>query len=332
MIPGVDVSAGRAEGRQRRERRPVAERPEPLTVEPGTVLTRPNGESYVPRDLAGHHDVAALRAFAATGLFALLAGEPGTGKTALAEAAFPDLISVQCHGDMTVAHLLGTHLPTAEGGWRWADGPLTEAARRGRPLYLDEIDSMPLDVSTVLHSVMDGRGVIRIDDRPDSPPVRAKDGFYVLGSYNPGGLGGRRLSEALLSRFSVQVTVATDHDAARGLGVPEELVTIAENLEAKSRSDRASGGRGVWAPQMRELLAARRLVDAGLGLDFAASSMIGQCPWPEDVDIVREVSEHVLGVRLEPLRLGAQAWRSEARPRREDEHVRGSHDRPTRTR
>jgi hypothetical protein len=27
---------------------------------------------------------------------------------------------------MTVASLLGTHLPTEAGGWTWADGPLTE--------------------------------------------------------------------------------------------------------------------------------------------------------------------------------------------------------------
>ena len=39
-------------------------------------------------------------------------------------------------------------------------------------------------------------------------------------------------------------------------------MTIAENLLVKSDSDRQSGGRGVWSPQMRELLAARRLMDA----------------------------------------------------------------------
>ncbi len=277
-------------------------------LDPDDPLVRPNGETYLPRDLGGHHDVAALRAFAAAGLFVLLAGEPGSGKTALAEAAFPDLVAVQCHGDMTVAHLLGTHLPTESGGWRWADGPLTEAARDGRPLYLDEINSMPMDVSTVLHSAMDGRGVIRLDDRPDSPPVLARTGFTVVGSYNPGSLGGRRLSEALLSRFTVAVTVSTDYDAARSLGVPEELVVIAENLLVKARTDRAEGGRGVWVPQMRELLAAARLVEAGFGLDLAAGAMVGQCPWPEDVDLVRGVSEHVLGVRVPPLQLGQQAW------------------------
>ncbi len=305
MIPGVRVEAGSDEPASFRRDRPAAPA---LQVGPGEPLLRPNGERYLPRDVNGHHDVAALRAFAKANLFVLLAGEPGAGKTALVEAAFPDLISVQCHGDMTVAHLLGTHLPAESGGWRWADGPLTEAARRGVPLYLDEVNLMPMDVSGVLHSAMDGRGVIRIDDRPDQPPVVARPGFYVVGSYNPGNLGGRRLSEALLSRFTVQIEVSTDYDAARSLGVPEELVTIAENLFVKSQSDRRDGGRGTWTPQMRELLAARDLVRAGLGLEFAAASMASQCPWPEDLELVLGVTEHVLGISIEPLHLGPQAW------------------------
>lgn len=305
MIPGTSPAAGAQQRAARAPRRAVAVAP--LTLEPGAVVVRPNGELYLPRDLGGHDDVAALRSLGESDLYVLLVGEPGAGKTALVEAAFPSLLSVQCHGDMTVAHLVGTHLPTEGGGWRWEDGPLTTAMRQGRPLYLDEVNSMPLEVSTILHSAMDGRRSIRIDDRPDSAPVEAAEGFYVLGSYNPSGVGGRRLSEALLSRFSVQVSVSTDYDAARTLGVPEDFVTIAENLLVKSTSDRASGGRGVWVPQMRELLAARRLVVAGLGHVFAASAMVGQCPWPEDVEVVIDVCEHVLGVRVQPLRLGPQS-------------------------
>jgi nitric oxide reductase NorQ protein len=305
MIPGGQSMDRSTRVRRRPITRPVAERGENFSTDVKTHV-RPNGEIYLPRDLGGHSDVAALRRLAECGLFVLLSGDPGSGKTALAEAAFPDLVTVQCHGDMTVAHLLGTHLPTEDGGWRWADGPLTIAAREGLPMYLDEINSMPMDVSTILHSVMDGRDFVRIDDRPDSAPVHVEPGFYVLASYNPGSLGGRRLSEALLSRFAVHIEVSTDFDAARVLGVPEELVAIAENLVVKSDTDRGSGGRGIWTPQMRELLAARRLTEAGFDLDFAASALVSQCPWPEDVPLVIDVCEHILGVRVAPLSLGNQ--------------------------
>lgn len=285
--------------------RPVTER-EPFLTVGSAPLLRTNGEVYLPRALGGHADVAVLRALAASGLYVLLTGEPGAGKTALAEASFPQLVTVQCHGDMTVANLVGTHLPTESGGWRWADGPLTTAVRHGLPVYLDEVNSMPMDVSTIMHSIMDGRDFLRIDDRPDSEPVAVAQGFHVIASYNPGSLGGRRLSEALISRFAVQIEVTTDFDAARALQVPEELVMIAENLLVKSRTDQETGGRGIWTPQMRELLAAQRLINAGFTLDFAASALASQCPWPEDLGIVIEICEHVLGLRITPLHLGTQ--------------------------
>lgn len=286
--------------------RKVASRDAALTLDPNETVIRPNGETYLPRDLGGHTDVAAVRALATSSLYCLLRGEPGTGKTALAEAAFPDLVAVQCHGDMTVAHLVGSHMPTPDGGWRWQDGPLTIAMQEGLVLYLDEINKLPSEVSTVLHAAIDGRRMIRIDDRPDADPVYAVDGFYVLGAYNPETLASGGLSEALLSRFTVQVEVTTDHDAARGLGVPETFITIAENLTSKGAEARSQGGRPVWAPQMRELLAAKQIIDAGLGQAFAAGAMVAQCPWPEDLATVVDVAAAVLGVPVTPLQLGVQ--------------------------
>jgi nitric oxide reductase NorQ protein len=62
-------------------------------AKPGPV-TRPGGQVYRPRVLAGMADVEALRTLRAEGVPALLSGPPGTGKTSLVEAAFPDLITV----------------------------------------------------------------------------------------------------------------------------------------------------------------------------------------------------------------------------------------------
>jgi nitric oxide reductase NorQ protein len=52
-------------------------------------------------------DVEAPRTLRAEGVPALLAGPPGTGKTSLVEAAFPDLITVAGDGDSTVGDFVG---------------------------------------------------------------------------------------------------------------------------------------------------------------------------------------------------------------------------------
>lgn len=277
-----------------------------FTLADGEVLTRPNGQTYIPRRLVGHTDAAALRRAREMDLYALLRGNPGTGKTAVADATFPDLVAFSCTGDTTVAHLVGSYVPNPDGTFRWENGPLTTAMLDGRAFLADEIDRLPHEVSAVLHSAMDGRRTIRLDDRPDAEPIIAAPGFYVIGTYNPNNLGGKPLPEAILSRFPLQIEVGTDYDSADSMGVPTKFVTLGRNLATRARAAIADGGLPVWAPEMRELLAAKRFIDAGFGEVFALASLIESCPVPEDVPTVREVAGQIFGVVPESMRLGEQ--------------------------
>lgn len=297
----IAVEDGGAPARQRVR---VEDRTQPLVLADGEVLTRPNGETYLPRDLVGHTDAAALRRARDGSMYALLRGEPGTGKTALADATFPDLVMFSCTGDTTVSHLVGSWMPNPDGTFRWQDGPLTVAMREGRVFLADEIDRLPHEVSAVLHSAIDGRRVLRIDDRPDMEPITAADGFYVIGTYNPRNLGGKPLPEAILSRFPLQIEVDTDFDAAESLGVPEKFVALARNLALKARQAVADGGEPVWAPNMRELLAAKRFIDAGFGETFALASVIDSCPVPEDLPTLRAEARSIFGQDAVSMRLG----------------------------
>ncbi|WP_435888280.1 AAA family ATPase [Streptomyces niveus] len=267
---------------------------------------RPNGQIYRPRDLGGHHDVALLKHLRTTGIPVRLHGLPGTGKSALAEAAFGrDLITINGHGDMAVSHFVGSFLPQNDGTFKWADGPLTRAMKEGRPLFIDEITRIPAEVLAVLYSVLDGRGTLSLDDKPDAPVLKAAPGFYALCGYNPEGIGVRQLDDALVSRFAVPVQVTTDLDAAKALGVPAEFIKVAENLRTKDAEDRKKGGSGVWVPQMRELLLAKAVAKTA-GVMFAASVIVGQCPRDEDVPTVTEVASKVFGAAIKPLALGGQ--------------------------
>lgn len=283
------AAAARAARAEQSTAKPVADRDKKLRLPAGESVIRPNGQTYLPRDLGGHTDVAVLRRSREAFLPALLSGRAGTGKTAVADGAFPDLILVSCHGDMSVDDLVGKYLPGPDGtGWVYVDGPLSQAMKEGRPLCLDEINRMPAEVCAVLHAATDGRGVLRVDARPDLPLVQAAPGFYVIAMYNPDDLGSAGLSEAILSRFPLQIEVTTDYDAASTLGVPIKLVTFARNLAKTSVERVAAGEPPVWAPEMRELLAAKAMIDAGLGEEFAMTALVGRCPHPEDLPLVQE--------------------------------------------
>src|SRR5690606_35040896 len=129
-------------------------------------------------------------------------GPAGSGKTAMVEAGFPDVITVLGNGDVTVSGLVGGLV--ADGtSWRWVDGPLTRAMKEGKVLFVDEILRIPNEVLAILLGAMDGRGILRLDDNPEAPMVHAEEGFGVIAAYNPDVTGGRQLDEAILSRFVV---------------------------------------------------------------------------------------------------------------------------------
>src|SRR5205085_1055015 len=100
---------------------------------PGPV-TRPGGQVYRPRVLAGMADVEALRTLRAEGVPSLLAGPPGTGKTSLVEAAFPDLITIAGDGDTTVGDFVGEYTQKPDGTYEFIYGPLIRAMQEGRVL------------------------------------------------------------------------------------------------------------------------------------------------------------------------------------------------------
>lgn len=267
-------------------------------------VVRPNGEAYRPREIMGHTDVALLREFRAKNMYVRLAGPPGAGKTALAEAAFNDLITINGHGDMTVANFVGSFLPQPDGGWVWQDGPLVRAMKEGKALLVDEGTRIPTEVLNILFSVLDGRLALKIDDRPDLPVVHAKEGFYVLMGYNPDTLGARPLDEALISRFRVQIQVETDYPTAKAMGVPNTVIRIAENLRTRNAKLVEDGNPSIWVPQMRELLTFKSMVDMGVGEDFALATLVASCPRQDDVLILREVIHAVTKKKVSVPSLG----------------------------
>lgn len=251
----------------------------PRLASPDRWVTRPNGEKYYVRKMGTHDDVAFIRRARARNINVLLLGEPGTGKTALIEAALavdPDdpgtMYTVQGTGDTMTDDFVGGWIQDPDTGkYIWVPGPLQLALQEGRPLYIDEIPLVDPKVLALVYGLMDGRDEIRITQNPKLEPIKAQPGFYVVASGNPKAPGAR-MGEALLSRFSIQADVTTDMKLARDLGVDTKLITAVNNLQRKREDNVIS-----WVPQMRELLD-YKLISEEFGKDLALRNLIATAP------------------------------------------------------
>jgi hypothetical protein len=261
---------------------------------PGPI-SRPNGQTYHPRDLGGHADVNVLRALRGAGIPAMLYGPPGTGKTSMVEAAFPDLITVTGDNDTTVGDLLGEYTQNPDGTYSFVHGPIVRAMREGRALLIDDATLIDANVLAALYSCLDGRREIVIKAHKGEV-VTAAEGFYVIAGHNPGAHGAV-LTEALSSRFIFQIEVSSDWDVAKHLGVTPKAITVAKNLAKRARSGELS-----WHPNLRELLGFAKVAEV-LGEDIAFANLIGSAP-VEDRETVAQVVSAAIGRPLTPLALG----------------------------
>ncbi|GAB2694677.1 AAA family ATPase [Nocardia thraciensis] len=286
-------AATRAATRTRNSTRKPAAAPVPAA--PGATVTRPNGQAYHVRKLAGRSDVEVLQTMRAAEVPVLLYGPPGTGKTSLIEAAYGDLLTVQGDCDTTVADFVGEYTQNPDGTFAFVHGPLVRAMREGRVLFVDDATLIPPTVLSCIYGAMDGRKEIAIKAN-SGEIVTAEPGFFVVAGHNPG-VHGAILSDALASRFAFQVQVGSDYDLAGQLGVDPRAVKVARNLATR----RTQGEIG-WAPQLRELLAFQKIATA-TDVATAAANLIGNAP-EDDRPVVVTVVKTVFGTEYQPLTLG----------------------------
>ncbi len=275
---------------------PAAPAPAPALAPSG--VTRPNGAIYRPRALADIPDVDALRRLRAAGIAALLYGPPGTGKTSLVEAAFGnEVITVAGDGDTTTGDVVGDYTQRDDGSYEFVYGPLITAMTEGKVLFIDDATLISPAVLAVTYPAMDGRGEVTVKAHKGET-IKAADGFYVIGGHNPH-VHGAVLTEALSSRFTVQVKVGTDYDLAHALKIDPRAISAAQDLAGRQ----AKGEIG-WSPQLRELIGYQRTA-AALGENAAAANLAGIAP-EEDQDVVAAALRKAFGRTITPLALGRQ--------------------------
>lgn len=263
-------------------------------------VSRPNGQTYYPRRLVSGgspsealYDVEMLRRARSRGMSVLLYGEPGTGKTALVEAAFNDVLTSNGHGDFEVSDFFGSFVETADRQFVWLDGQLLRAARLGLPLFIDDASLIDPRVMSVLYPAMDGRREINVTTNPEVGVVKTHPDFYVVAACNPNAPGSI-MSEAFLSRFALHVEVTTDFELMKRLSVPENVVIAAENLSSQARNGTVSR-----APQARDLLDYKRVCDE-FGQKVAVANLLARAEL-SDREAYRKALRATFGSNVVPL-------------------------------
>jgi nitric oxide reductase NorQ protein len=293
------------------------------TAEVGGIALTDGKTTFLPREWwGGLTDVTFLRQACDAGVYVLLAGPPGTGKSAAVEAAFID--SYKAQGlvfkddalivgteDTTVQDLIGGMAQDEDGIFRFKPGKAIKCAQgdgdNGVPLFVDEALLIDPRVLSVLYSLIDGRGVLPLPEEYKyvdpytgvKNAVHARPGFYIVFAGNPD-VPGAVISEALSSRCVLKPEYLTDYDtAARLMGTAhDEIVTVARNMETKRQE-----GEVLWAPQMRDLLGYRDVASI-FGTEVALSNLLANCSSDSDREVLADVIARTMGVsNIRPFRM-----------------------------
>ncbi|MBI1862986.1 AAA family ATPase [Candidatus Microgenomates bacterium] len=190
----------------------------------------------------------------AQGRPALLVGETGGAKTALAEyishqyfGVEPEFISG--YGDVNSYQVMGKMSLRNEEGTTVSDfvpGPIIRAMEEGRPLILDEINAMPAEFLKRLNKIVQLRpGDTFVVQEDSGREVTIKPGFFIIGTANEKSKrykGIEDLSVEFQNRFGANVIRVhyPDHDVV--FGQPPVENTIIAKAALTDRSGQMVGG------------------------------------------------------------------------------------------
>ena len=209
------------------------------------ILT--NAESLVPKDINyvteadnSKDPVRTVIGAAKLKKHLLLEGPKGAGKTTAVYKAAQEtnnpLVSIQFTGHTGVDTLLGKWL-LKDGKTYWQDGLFTTACRYGYWVVLDEINMALPEVTAALHSALDDRRVLILDEK-DGEVINIHPNTRIFAAINPSEdyAGTKEMNAALIDRFGMKLFTSypkmqKEIDIIKG----NKYVSIDDSKQARSK-------------------------------------------------------------------------------------------------
>lgn len=251
--------------------------------------------SYIHRKVSGQTDFAMLDFARANDMNVLLYGPTGSAKTtvAMAYAAQNNLPVFMVSGTVALepSALFGAWVPDGEGGFVWQDGGVTELARHGGLLILDEVNFIPSKIATVLFALLAGttRSLTLLQHKGET--IKAHPDLFVVATMNPSYAGTQEMNQAFRNRYSIQRHWGYDDKVEKTLVPVKSLRDLAKQLrEAENKEE-------LLTPTPTNALMDFIKISKGLGLDFAMDTFLSRYAEDEQSKVKLVLDVHRLNIQ-----------------------------------
>ncbi len=218
------------------------------------------------------------------GLFVLIIGPKGTGKTSLvreyAIQKSKELQSINFSLRTRESHLVGTKT-LIDGNIGFDEGILVKSMKEGNILYLDEINAAEADVLLRLDEALDDRRQIVLKES-SGEIIKAKDSWFVIATINPlTHVGTKELPPQLLSRFPVRIRLDYPPEDVEYKIIKKHVKNpnesdVLQGIKLANTLRQASAVEELYySPSIRETIAYAKLLEGGTSAKKSAQIVFG---------------------------------------------------------